>query len=88
MSQGSAGVAETLRKNIETGRKARGLTQTQLGDRVGRCWRTIHRWEAGSTVPSLEMILSLAQALHVRPERLQYEPTSDFKASFVVKEED
>ena len=84
----SGNVAETLRKNIEVGRRARGLTQVQLGSRVGRCWRTIHRWEAGLTVPSLEMVQSLALALRVRPERLQYEPTGDFKASFADKEED
>ena len=42
-----------------------GLTQVQLGERVGRDHRTIHRWEYAYRSPSLDDLLLLADALGV-----------------------
>lgn len=44
-------------------REDRSLTQAQLGESVGRDHKTIHRWEAAKTVPSLTDLLLLARAL-------------------------
>ncbi|MFE6482382.1 helix-turn-helix transcriptional regulator [Streptomyces sp. NPDC057757] len=49
-----------------------GLTQVQLGERIGRDHRTIHRWEYAQRIPSLEDLLVLADAVGVPlPELLQ-----------------
>lgn len=42
-----------------------GLTQVQLGERIGRDHRTIHRWEYATRVPSLEDLLLLADVLGI-----------------------
>ena len=50
---------------IRDARLHAGLTQIQLGERVGRDHRTIHRWEYAFRVPNLEDLLLLADALDV-----------------------
>ncbi len=55
---------------IRAARHHAGLTQIQLGDRIGRDNRTIHRWEYAQRVPTLEDLLLLADALGVRPSDL------------------
>lgn len=39
-----------------------GLTQLELGQRIGRDHRTIHRWEYAQRIPNLEDLLLLADA--------------------------
>jgi transcriptional regulator with XRE-family HTH domain len=50
---------------IRAVRRNANLTQVQLGDRVGRDHRTIHRWEYGERKPDLDDLLLLADALGV-----------------------
>lgn len=50
---------------IRTAREDAGLTQLQLGNRIGRDHRTIHRWEYAIRIPTLEDLLLLADALNV-----------------------
>lgn len=59
----------TRRREIGTrlraARNHAGLTQLQLGERVGRDHRTIHRWEYATAIPTLEDLLLIAGALGV-----------------------
>lgn len=48
---------------LRAARHHAGLTQLQLGERVGRDHRTIHRWEYAQRVPNLEDLLLVADAL-------------------------
>jgi transcriptional regulator with XRE-family HTH domain len=48
---------------IRAARRAAKLSQMQLGERVGRDHKTIHRWEAGATPPNLTDLLLVADAL-------------------------
>lgn len=41
------------------------LTQVQLGERIGRDHRTIHRWEYAVRIPNLADLLLIADALDV-----------------------
>lgn len=50
---------------IRDHRRARGLSQVQLGERVGRDHKTIHRWETAETPPDLTDLLLLADALDI-----------------------
>lgn len=50
---------------LRAARHDAGLTQLQLGERIGRDHRTIHRWEYAQRVPSLEDLLLLADAVGV-----------------------
>jgi transcriptional regulator with XRE-family HTH domain len=50
---------------IRVARLAANLTQMELGERIGRDHRTIHRWEYALSEPNLSDLLLLADALGV-----------------------
>jgi len=52
-------------ERLRAGRRNAGLTQVQLGERVGRDHRTIHRWEYAERIPNLVDLLLIADALGV-----------------------
>ncbi|WP_125705597.1 helix-turn-helix transcriptional regulator [Lacticaseibacillus daqingensis] len=54
-----------LRNRVAAQRKARGLTQAELAQKVGVTRRTIISLEKGNYSPSLTLGLLLAQALNV-----------------------
>ena len=50
---------------IRDRRRQLRLSQIELGERVGRDHKTIHRWEAAATPPDLNDLLLVARALDV-----------------------
>jgi transcriptional regulator with XRE-family HTH domain len=52
-------------ERLRDARRQAGLSQLELGRRVGRDHRTIHRWEYALRIPSLEDLLLVADALDV-----------------------
>jgi transcriptional regulator with XRE-family HTH domain len=50
---------------LRAARLEAGLTQLQLGERVGRDHRTIHRWEYAMRIPDLNDLLLIADAIGV-----------------------
>lgn len=48
---------------IRLARRAAGLSQIQLGERIGRDHKTIHRYETAQSVPSLVDLLLIANTL-------------------------
>lgn len=52
-------------ERIRAARTYAGLTQLELGERIGRDHRTIHRWEYAQRVPNLDDLLLLADAMGV-----------------------
>lgn len=65
---------------IKIYRKAKGLKQAELADRVGVARVTVVAWEVGRYTPSPQWIPKLAEVLGVEPQRLSREVES-FKAS-------
>lgn len=56
--------AAQLRATLRAERKARRLSQTALGVRLGRStYQTAHKWETGTSQPSLIHFLEWAAAL-------------------------
>lgn len=55
---------------VSTARKASGLTQAELADKVGVTRQTIIAIEKGNYTPSVMLALKLAQALNTRFEEL------------------
>lgn len=69
-------------ERIRQYRQVRGLSQPELGDRVGVGQTTISSWERGRTVPTREMVVRVADALGVPPtdiERLTEEASLQFR---------
>lgn len=50
---------------IRTTRLHANLTQAQLGERIGRDHKTVHRYETAATAPSLTELLLIADAIGV-----------------------
>lgn len=44
-------------------RKEKGLTQNDLGDRLGVSFQAVSKWERGETLPDTTILLDLANAL-------------------------
>lgn len=68
-------------------RKRKGLTQQALAELVGLQLLQIHRYESGSSQPTLEVIKKLAIILSVTADELVFDknerdPDEDFKLQF------
>ena len=50
---------------IRTARHDAGLSQVELGERIGRDHKTVHRYEYGTRIPNLEDLLLIADALDI-----------------------
>lgn len=50
---------------IRTARRTAGFSQIQLGERIGRDHKTVHRYETAQTPPDLVDLLLLADALDI-----------------------
>ena len=44
-------------------RKGKGLTQTELGERLGISFQAVSKWERGETLPDTAILLDLAEVL-------------------------
>ena len=55
----------TIGKRIKTAREAAGLSQPELGERLGRSTTTVYRWEKDRTEPSVKTLCKVAAALRV-----------------------
>lgn len=53
----------TIGMQLRAARKAAGLTQQQLGERINRDVKSISRWENGHRAPDLNDIILIANAL-------------------------
>lgn len=48
---------------IATLRKSKGLTQNELGERVGVSFQAVSKWERGETLPDIAILPELAKVL-------------------------
>ena len=68
-------------------RKARGLTQQTLADRVGIHVTQVRRYEAGTSAPTLDVLVKIATSLNVSIDALVFEehdrdPDEDLRLQF------
>lgn len=69
----------TVGEKIRAARKAVGLTQKQLGERLGISYVNISQLEGGQRIPSLDTLQKIADALQVPIHRLIPEATPDYE---------
>ena len=55
--------SELIGKRIAAARKAKKMTQEQLGDRLGVSFQAVSTWEQGKFIPDAEHLPALAKAL-------------------------
>jgi len=56
-------VSAVLGARIREARLAAGLTQVELGERIGRTQAVVSAWERGERRPSVDALVALAHAL-------------------------
>lgn len=49
-------------------RKKKGITQTELADKLGTSVRTLRRWETGESTPRLSVAIRLSRIMNVEVE--------------------
>ncbi len=54
---------QNIGKQIEELRKNKGLTQSDLGDRLGVSFQAVSKWERGETLPDTAILVPLAEVL-------------------------
>ena len=59
-------------------REKKGLSQSELGERLGVSNKAVSKWENGGAYPSTELMLPLAEALGVTIEEL-YQAVTESK---------
>lgn len=57
-------------KNIALLRNERGLTQSQLGERVGVSFQAVSKWERGESLPDISLLPVLSQVLETTADNL------------------
>ena len=54
-------IKENVRKALISCRKEKGLTQTQVGELVGKTKTAVASWEQGLTIPDIETLYKLSK---------------------------
>lgn len=67
----------TFGQNMALVRKKRGLTQDQLGDRIGLKGDMVSKYERDTMAPSIEVAAKIAQALNISLDHLVAGTTDD-----------
>lgn len=62
--------AERTGAYIQTLRKEKGMTQTELGERLGLSCQAISKWERGEGLPDTSVLLDLAEILETTVDSL------------------
>ncbi len=67
-------------------RKAKGLTQSELGERIGVSFQAVSKWERGETLPDVTLLPDLAKILETTVDfiLLGSEKVIEYKGKFTV----
>lgn len=61
---------ESIGTHIAMLRKNAGLTQSELGERLGVSYQAVSKWERGETVPDVGILLDLAKILRTTVDNI------------------
>ena len=62
-------------ENLKHYRTKLGLTQKQLAQQIGYTEKSVSKWEGGSTLPTMEMVLKLSNLFNLSLDELIFEHT-------------
>lgn len=67
-------------------RKAKGITQSELGERIGVSFQAVSKWERGETLPDITVLPDLAKILETTVDfiLLGSEKVVEYKGKFTV----
>ncbi len=67
-------------------RKSKGITQNELGERIGVSFQAVSKWERGETLPDITLLPDLAKILETTTDYilLGSEKVVEYKGKFTV----
>ena len=73
-------------RQISLLRKAKGITQNELGERIGVSFQAVSKWERGETLPDTSLLPDLAKILETSIDNilLGSEKSNEFKGKITV----
>lgn len=79
---------EKIGEQISVLRKTKGLTQGELGERLGVSFQAVSKWERGETLPDIALLPDLAHILETTVDFIlsSNEKTVEYKGRFSVAE--
>lgn len=77
---------EKVGEQIAVLRKAKGITQSELGERIGVSFQAVSKWERGETLPDITVLPDLAKILETTVDfiLLGSEKIIEYKGKFTV----
>lgn len=77
---------EKVGRQIAALRKAKGITQSELGERIGVSFQAVSKWERGETLPDTAILPDLAKILETTVDYilLGSERIVEYKGKFTV----
>ncbi len=77
---------EKVGEQIAVLRKSKGLTQSELGERIGVSFQAVSKWERGETLPDITLLPDLAKILETTIDfiLLGSEKVIEYKGKFTV----
>ena len=63
----------TLGQNIQTARKAKGMSQEALAEKIGVSRQAVSKWENGTSDPSTSNLIAIAKLFNLSAEELLHE---------------
>ena len=79
----NTGEPVTTGERIKAARKRAGLTQKELGEKLGIAYQTLAQWETGARKPKAETLRRIADALDVTmmdlDERFAWQPDNEIR---------
>ena len=77
---------EKVGEQIAVLRKAKGLTQSELGERIGVSFQAVSKWVRGETLPDVTLLPDLAKILETTVDfiLLGNEKVIEYKGKFTV----
>ena len=77
---------EKVGEQIAVLRKSKGLTQSELGERLGVSFQAVSKWERGETLPDITLLPDLAKTLETTIDfiLLGSEKVIEYKGKFTV----
>ena len=77
---------EKVGRQIAELRKSKGLTQNELGERIGVSFQAVSKWERGETLPDVTLLPDLAQILETTVDYILQggEKVVEYKGKFTV----
>ncbi len=79
---------EKIGRNIAGLRKLKGITQNELGERVGVSFQAVSKWERGEALPDTAILPDLAKILETTVDfiLLGGEKLTEYKGKFTVSD--